>query len=442
MSKGAHSAGAGHLERGARRKFVYAGCSPKRLPILCVLLTICFSCAVDYPFAKPSSADKQPDLPSLYDKHEWFQLRDAVQRSRAAAFYRGAVATAFNDEREAEKDLQQVIRAAPESERANNARGLLAEMHFRSGRYRHALTLVNQLLISKPDSANWKNTRPLLAALSGSPEQSVSRRGVSRVRYRREDGNMLIPVLVNGKSANFILDDGSNISTISESEAKRLGLTIHDFGGKATGASGQAQVRLALAESLTTGNFRLRHVAFLVLGDDQEPFAGLPAGERGIVGLPVLLAFSTLRWTADNVFEFGFRSIPGTLRQSNICFDGLTPMTEGQFGQARVILGLDMGAQQTDLLPNFARDFPNAIALGKRESTEITGYGRSKSIEAITVPEIKLRIGEFDAVLRPARVLLQQTMFDHRYYGNVGMDVFNQARMVTIDFQQMRLMMK
>lgn len=442
MGNGAHLERSGNLKRRTRREFVGVGCSPKRLPIVFVLLTICLFYAVDYPFANPSSANQQYDLSSLYDKHEWFQLRDAVQSTRASAFYRGAVATAFNDEREAERDLQQAISAAPESEQAGNARGLLAEMHFRSGRYRHALTLVNQLLISKPDSANWKNTRSLLAALSGSPEQSVFRRGVSRVHYRREDGNMLIPVLVNGKSADFILDDGSNISTISESEAKRLGLTIHEFGGRASGASGQAQVRVAVADTLTTGNFRLRHVAFLVLGDDQEPFAGLPAGERGIIGLPVLLAFNTLRWTANNVFEFGFRSTPGTLRQSNICFDGLTPMTEGQFGKAKLIFGLDMGAQQTDLLPNFARDFPNAVALGKKESTEITGYGRSKSVEAIILPEIKLRIGGFDAVLRPARVILQQMMFDHRYYGNVGMDILSQARVVTIDFHEMRLVME
>lgn len=267
--------------------------------VLCLLLTICVPGAVGHLSANLPSSDEQPDLPSLYDKHEWFQLRDAVQGTRASAFYRGAVATAFNDEREAEKHLQQVIRAAPKSEQAFNARGLLTEMHFRSGRYRHALALVNQMLVLKPDSANWKNTRSLLAALSESPEQSVARRGVSQVRYRREDGNMLIPVLVNGKSANFILDDGSNISTISESEAKRLGLTIHEFGGKASGASGQVQVRRTLGETLTSGDFRLRHVAFLVVSDDQEPFAGLPSGERGIIGLPVLLAFSTLRWRAD-----------------------------------------------------------------------------------------------------------------------------------------------
>jgi hypothetical protein len=42
-----------------------------------LLLTICVTCAADFCAMSPSP-DDQRDLSELYDKHEWFQLRDAV----------------------------------------------------------------------------------------------------------------------------------------------------------------------------------------------------------------------------------------------------------------------------------------------------------------------------------------------------------------------------
>ncbi len=41
------------------------------------------------------------ELKRLYEIHQWFELRDLVQARKAPAFYRGAVAYAFNSPEQA-----------------------------------------------------------------------------------------------------------------------------------------------------------------------------------------------------------------------------------------------------------------------------------------------------------------------------------------------------
>jgi hypothetical protein len=49
-------------------------------------------------------------------------------------------------------------------------------------------------------------------------------------------------------------------------------------------------------------------------------------------------------------------------------------------------------------------------------------------------------VGGFNAALRPATVLLQETTIQSRWHhGNLGMDLLSQAATVTMDFAAMTL---
>lgn len=380
------------------------------------------------------------DLKPLYETHQWFKLRDAVQAAKAPAFYRGAVAYAFNNFKQAEKHLQQVIKSAPKSEQASEASGLLIYLYQQAGRYRQAMSQIEELLAAQPDNANLKNARSFFAELSQYPEQSVTKRNYSSIRYRTHHGNLFVPLSVGGKSADYILDTGANFSTISESEAKRLGLTTHESAVKGTVATGaQIGFRTAVAGQLTVGNVRLRHVIFLVARDDQQPFVDLPSGERGVLGLPVLLALQTMRWSADGTFESGFRSARSSVRKSNLCFEGADVVTETGFRQSKLNLHLDTGASETVLFPKFAEEFASVVSeSGQKNSKRVTGLGDSVEVDAVSLPLLTFRIGGFDATLRPAQVLLKQVR-SRWLHGLLGLDLLSQARVVTIDFRSMTL---
>ena len=145
-------------------------------------------------------------LNSLYESHQWFKLGDAVTKTGASAFYRGAVAYAFDHARQAEHYLNPVIASAPQSERASDARTMLINLYMRTGRYRKAFSATEKERAVSPDDAGLKTASALLSALSQSPEQEVSRRRSSEIRYTTKEGNLFIPVDINGKRANYILD--------------------------------------------------------------------------------------------------------------------------------------------------------------------------------------------------------------------------------------------
>ncbi|MGC9973047.1 MAG: aspartyl protease family protein [Bryobacteraceae bacterium] len=386
------------------------------------------------------SGQPSAGVTSSYEAHRWFELRDAVVDAKAPTFYRGIVASAFNQAREAEKRFRSVIRIAPESEQAYAARAQLVYLHWRAGRNREALAELDEMLRAKPDAADAKKFRGLFAAMSRYPKQSLTERHFSRMRYRMTGGNLFIPVSIDGRSTNLVFDTGANFSAISTSEAERLGLAVNTGGAKGLSDSGGAKFEVhhvAFAAELAVGNVRMRNVAFLVLPD--ERFADIPAGDRGILGLPVILAFETVRWKADGTFEIGFRPATRHIRKSNLCFEGAMPIVQMGFRNCKIDMLLDTGAVGTGLYPRFQEEFGSIVnGSGNRGSTRSVGAGGSTEIDVITLPELVLQLGGFTSALRPARVLLKDVGFPWQH-GCLGMDFLSQARVVTLDFKSMTL---
>jgi len=93
---------------------------------------------------------------------------------------------------------------------------------------------------------------------------SAKARRVSDVRM---SDDFFIPVAINGKPAKYGFDSGMDISFISEAEANRLRLPIHEVSASSLrdGASGNdVPVRFCVAARLAVGGIELRHVVFLV----------------------------------------------------------------------------------------------------------------------------------------------------------------------------------
>ena len=385
-------------------------------------------CAVDKPVS---------DLKSLYEAHRWFQLRDALGTTKVSDLFRAAVSSAFNQRDEAEKYLLNAIASAPRSKDATEARELLIHLYLRSGQYSEAMPLVAESLHTSA-SRNDRNASLEFVQLR---DQSVISRGASTMHYQMSDVGMSVPISINGDSANFIFDTDSNISVISESEARRLDLLIFHGNFAVSGVTGSASggARVATAREVVVGNFHFKNVAFLVLNDDQEPFAELPAGKRGIIGMPVILAFQTIRWRRDGTLDIGFPPAPADLSRSNLCFDGEHPVTQFDFDGRKLEFVLDTGASESELWPAFAKDFAALLEKsGKKDSRKFTGYTGSGDFAVVMLPEIQLRLGEFAGVLRPADVVTKPSVSTSNwYYGRAGMDILNQAQTVTIDFNAM-----
>ncbi|MBS1827945.1 MAG: aspartyl protease family protein [Acidobacteria bacterium] len=380
------------------------------------------------------------DLQLLFESRRWFELRDAVERTDAPPFYRGAVSCVFDNVGAAEKLFQKVIQANPRSAQSFDAHGLLASAHMRAGHYRQTLTHLQAMQAIHPDFGGLKSAIALFGALSRQPQPAVAKRRFSRIPM---SDDMFLPASVNGKAAHYGFDSGADLSMMSEAEARRLALTIHQVAGAAfqdTASGNSVGIRFANVARLVVGEHDLRNVTFLVVPNDAMPFVQLPAEKQGIIGFPVLLAFRTVRWDRGGSFQIGFRGDRSS-RKPNLCVpENSSPIVEGFHESRRISLLLDTGSGRTALTPRFAKDFPGAVEQAvRKDSTQLRGLGGSTTVEVTRLPEVKFRAGDFDLVLSPAEVLPQDSKVDRStYHVWLGMDLLGQARRVTLDFDSMR----
>jgi predicted aspartyl protease len=381
----------------------------------------------------------EPDtgLKSLYDAHQWFELHDAIQHKKAPALYRGAVAYAFNDFHQAEVNFRSVIHSAPRSEQAYDAYEGLSHLYFEYGQYRRLISAMEERWAAFPHKSEEQNERAAMAPFRGLPDQ-VS--GKPRPSTLHHDGNTFVPISIEGKASKYFFDTGAWVNCMSESEAKRLGLAVHESGGTLGTATGaKVGFRTAVVEEFSAGNIRLRNVSFAVFPDDQEPWSALPVGQRGLLGIPVLLAFRTLRWTTNGTIEIGANARPKDLRASNLYFDNDHLLLVTDVQKRRVHGLFDTGAESTDLYEEFTKEFADLVReSGKKDSTEVRGVGHAESFDSITLPEVMFRIGGVDTVLRPAHALLKQ-FGPKGTVGNFGLDLMKQGRAFRIDLAAMTL---
>jgi len=377
------------------------------------------------------------NLKSLYDSHRWFELRDSVRKGGASAFYRGAVACAFNDVHQCEKRFRDVFNSAPRSDEAVEAHRILASAYFTHGEYKKALAQVDAILALRPSDADALNGRPVLSAVADTPDLQLTGR---HTRVELQDGGL--PLSINGTHATYWFDTGAELSVLTESEAKRLGLRVRPTSAQVADVNGtRVNTQIAVADELSFGSIRIKHVAFLVLPDNQPPFNEQSSGSRGLIGIPVLLAFETFVWGADKSFEIGIRSSQKSAPHAALCFDGNRPVVQVAYDKQALAFALDTGATNTDLYPPFASAFPELIRSATRtDSYKMEGVGGAKYLEAATLESLKFSIGGFPVTLKSVGVLLKPTTDASRFFaGNLGIDLLQQAHKTTFDFKTMTL---
>jgi predicted aspartyl protease len=405
-----------------------------------VLVSLAFVLAATSMFG---GGDGSQELDALYVGHHWFQFRDASVSLKMPAFYQGVVAAAFNQPEAAEKFLQRTIHAVPTSYDASEARHLLIHLYMRTAQYSKAVATMKEQIAARIGKPATDGDRASIALLSQLPDMAVGAHGASTLHYEMRGANLSVPISINDKPANFVLDTDANMSTLSESEAKRLGMSILDGAVALVGVTGEAKpgARMAVAKDFVIGKFHFKNVAFFILRDDQEPVVEFPAGKRGIIGMPVILALQTLRWRHDGTIEIGFASRARDLSRANICFDNEDPVTQIEFQQHKLEFVMDTGSEDSELWPPFAKQFSTLLSqAGKNDSKTLTGFEGSKDVDVVTLPEVHFTLGGFNDVFRSAPVLMKPTVaLSNWYYGRAGMNLLNQAQSVTMDFHSMTL---
>jgi predicted aspartyl protease len=291
----------------------------------------------------------------------------------------------------------------------------------------------------RPGRADVENVRTIYAAFSQHPDQSVARYRPTLLHADVSKAGVVLPVSIHGKTVHWLLDTDFNLPAMSESEARLLGVTVDEVSAQVEDSAGGAtKVRTAFVDELAIGDIHLQNVSFLIVPDSQPPMDGLPPGSRGLVGFPIAFALRSIGWKSDGTFEIGFALRRDANSERNLFFDGISPVTRVKSEGKELDFILDTGnVAGTQLWRRFADDFATLMKQrGTKSKQTVTEVSGSNEREITVLPEIQLRVGGLDTMLRPASVF-SKPVGDEFHHGLLGMDVFSQAREVRIDFRSM-----
>lgn len=238
-----------------------------------------------------AAASAYPTLERLYTNREFFELRDTLRdhgrdRSMDLLFYRGVVASKFNQPQSSIGYLQNYLKQADgrtDPARLVDCHEMLADSYLKTYQYRKSADAYSTILttfqhqLGADQASAYENSARLWGALRSVPPQGARFNGDSTIQTSRNLVGVHVPVEFNTERVSMLFDTGANLSVVARSFAAKLGFKIIDASievGAITGNKVRAQV--GIAPPMRMGNVTIRNAVFLVFKDDAE----LPVDEH------------------------------------------------------------------------------------------------------------------------------------------------------------------
>jgi len=286
--------------------------------------------------------------------------------------------------------------------------------------------------------SDMEQMRAIAAQLARTPRQATASNRAGSTRTWRDKASLLRATVTVGRvSQEAVLDTGANLSVVTETTAKRLGLTVMEKADVRSSTRAAVPVRIAIAPRLEIAGTSLTNVAFLVL-KDADLSIPLPGGYEipAIIGFPVFRALKQVTFTTGSLLLGGDRTdlaIP-----SNLVASGSDLFALASVNGIAVPLHLDSGASHTTLAPRFVAEHPGFVAGLERRTVRTGGAGGITEGSAHVLRDAGVAVGGVTTSL-PAVDVADGAPSVTGHYGTLGQDVLRAAAGYTIDFERMTL---
>ena len=411
----------------------------------------------------PVSPQREKELQSLLDNKEYFKLRSTLAQSEEviskdkSRWFHAFADNAFNRNAESSDNIRALLndtipgRSAgsglPDSLKAKLL-ALEEDNEFKTFQYARAAATNNELLryyrhaVDSGTYADIKNTAIITSALSGEPVQQVTIPAGARIPWTKDRiGLMEIPLKTGDSVYQSIFDTRANISSISATYARRLGLRPLDASFEVSaGITGKRfNCSLGLADSLWLGDILFRHVVFQVMPDEVLYLAPIDFHLNIIIGYPVIAQLKEI-----HIFRNGSMTIPAIPSGSplnNLALDGLNPVVSCVAGADTLCFEFDTGASSTDLFDNYFRKFKaDILQHGKATTIKLGGAGGVTEQKVYEINDFKLTVGSKTASLSKISVHVDPIPnITEKFYGNLGQDLIGQFPEMILNFEAMYL---
>lgn len=418
---------------------------------LLILLLLCHGCR-----PHPPTATEQQCQAFLKQK-DFFRLRDLIAAGdedispENKRYYRAYTDNAFNRNQASDSAITRLFdeyRNIADSLRS----GLLLlkeDNDFKLGQYALAAE-ANKLLLTdyrtqldSPDLDDVRNRALIENGLAGIPRQQTvfpDDTGTTTIPWQRDKlGLIEIPVRMGDTSVYSIFDTRANISSIMESDAKRLGVRL--LGTKyreGSGITGNTfQVALGVADSLRLGDLLVRNVVFQVMPDSILYIAPFDFRLHVILGYPVIAQLREV-----HILRSGALIIPAqptTSSLHNLAMSGLDPILKATINQDTLLFEFDTGASSSLFYDNYYHRFEKEVRRDSQsDSVSSFGAGGITRQKVHILKEVRMNIGSQTVLLKKVTVNNDPIPNTKKLtYGNLGQDLMQQFGETILNFESM-----
>jgi hypothetical protein len=269
------------------------------------------------------------------------------------------------------------------------------------------------------------------------PPQSVTVEAAFTMATKRNLlGVLEVPVEIHGETQYWIVDTGANVSAMSRSAARRLGLQPLEGSAEVKGASGSlVPIHVAVVPELRIGKATLHNAVFVLLDDQDLLVTQVHYQIDGIIGYPVLAALGKITFYRNGTFGVGVSTKPLLRKDHNLFVEKQTPLAAARIGGTVCLFTLDTGTQRTILTARYYREHTSDFVMKETIDRSVAGVGGTRSIPSYTLESIPIEVGGRRTILHDVPVLTDRVGKNYDdFCGNLGLDAVEQFSAFTLDF--------
>jgi hypothetical protein len=404
---------------------------------------------------KPSlSATAAKKLQALLDNKEYFKLETQVRlyndslSDEKKLYYASFIDNVFNRNIDCINNVDRLLKnfpdQLPDSVKANMRR-LQSDSYFKTYQYAKAAQTDSSTLklylktLSKDNIEDLKKQILLRGALKNiAPQQTIIKSNTSIPWSHNKLGLIEIPVKCDFTVYNAVFDTRANISAITKTYAKKLGL--HMLNVSFDESSGETGLKFktseGIADSLYIGGILVKNVVFEVMPDSVLYFSGNKFQLNMIIGYPVIEQFGEVHIFKDGKMTIPL--IPAKTDLHNFALDGLDPIVALKKGNDTLDFQFDTGASSSLFYVSYLNKYKTEVTeSGKKKTLGFYGAGGSQKKEAYVLPKINLTLGNKTVTVEGVDVLQQKIIPNEKFYGNIGQDFTKNFNEIIYNFKYM-----
>jgi hypothetical protein len=419
-------------------------------------------------------------LQNLLADHQYLGIQSHLSQlpPDQAQFYRGILANRSNQLEQSVQLLEPLIdqiTASGDAAREKLLRMTLAEDYLRLGDWAKASeayqTLESRLGAKLTSSEQDEIEMPLkmLPLAKDNPPITVDPCQPFRLQVSNDPLGLIdVPVFVDARSHNWMLDPSAPFNLISRSIARDVGLTISTESATIHTLTGRPiQVHATIIPRFTVGGrLTLHNVTAFVFDDADYSFPKSGYRVEGVLGYPSLTAMGRLT-VSDNTIQVdpanevdpqgdndhltggarfyldGDQVIVALGRKPNSAADSSTQAVAGGGGESgdggEQMFVVDAGSQQSYLTSRWFDE--HAAEFNGQKMTPFSIPGMDSGTGSAYVAEsVPFEVGDVSIDLHYIPVLPQPLSSAARddVYGVLGIDALDQLKSYTFDYRTMR----